>query len=784
MSLLLALFACQPEPEPRPDPVALLDAPMADGIYARLGDAAPWASDDQLATFARGREVALRHFTLAEGLGPAFNLTSCAGCHEKPDVGGSAGQYRSFFLAGTVTVDGAFVPATSAGPSGGVLRLYDYAAGHAARPPVDPAVNTIGKRNPIPLFGSGLLAELPDAELLKWSDPDDVDGDGITGRVNYDRGFAGRFGRKAQTVSIEGFIRGPLFNHLGLTTDPLTDAEKALLPVDSSTDAASARAGRLPGLWDDVAATLSAWAQAAAPDAPLLDDDGVADPELSPADLFDVVSFSMLLAPAQPEPLTPTTERGRDRFGDLGCASCHVPRLTGPRGALPVFSDLLLHDMGEAMADGQSQKEATGRHFRTQPLWSIAPVGPYLHDGRAATLEEAILWHGGEAQVARDGFADLAQPERDEVVEFLLSLGGRDQVSEGLLPPGAPSPAPGDWAGPRPGVDPARFAAGMRMFDREHNLSEGLGGPRFNGDSCRACHFQPVFGGAGPRDVNVTRHGVLNADGSFAMPAIGTILHRMTGLLDVGNRAQDDANLFEMRQTPHLFGLGLIEELPAATILANADPYDADGDGISGKPSWTDGDRLGRFGWKAQVPSIDEFVRDAVTAELGMTLPWVDGLTFGRIYDNDDVPDPELSLDDANLLADFLRAMDAPPRGPATATSLDGEALFTSVGCAACHVPALEGPSGPVPLYSDLLLHEVLPPERLTIEEASATMWELRTPPLWGLRATAPYLHDGAADTLAQAITAHAGEATAAVSAWAALSSDDQAALLAFLETL
>ena len=94
---------------------------------------------------------------------------------------------------------------------------------------VEEPANTFALRNPIPFFGIGLLAELPEESILRYADPDDANGDGISGRPNYDRGFVGRFGSKAQTVSIEGFVRGPIFNHLGLTSNPLSDEKRAVL---------------------------------------------------------------------------------------------------------------------------------------------------------------------------------------------------------------------------------------------------------------------------------------------------------------------------------------------------------------------------------------------------------------------------------------------------------------------------------------------------------------------------------------------------------------------------
>ena len=775
---LLLLVGCET--------AAPLDAghgPFSEEATGAMGDPVGWASAEQLGAFQRGREVALRRFDLASGLGPAFNVTFCASCHEKPVTGGSGGLYRNFFLSGVVTESGAFFPGQSAGAAGGVIRLYYYGDDETSRPAVPDATNVVTQRNPIPFFGVGLLAELGEEEILAHADPDDEDGDGVSGRPNYDQGFVGRFGRKAQTVSIEGFIRGPLFNHLGVTTDPLSDAQKAALPVDSS-------GGDVAGAIRWLGRLVARAAQAAAPAAPLTDDDQAPDPELSTDELFDLVTFAMLLAAPQPEPLTELGERGRAVFDGIRCGVCHVPRLEGPRGPLPVYSDLLLHDLGPAMADGIVQGEASGAEFRTQPLWGLAAVGPYLHDGRATTIDEAIRAHAGEALASQQAYDALEPADREALVEFLMSLGGRSQRSAGLIPPGTPVAAVGDYGGPSRALsaaEEARFLAGRDLFDHEFGLSDGAGGPRFNGDSCRACHFDPVPGGAGPRGVNVVRHGIVNPAGEFTPPAVGTILHRTTALPGNANRPQPEANVFELRQTPHLFGLGLIEGIAEETILAGADPADElVPDGISGRASWTDGGRLGRFGWKAQVPSVAEFVRDAAAAELGMTLDYVPGMTFGRLQDNDGVPDPELGAEDAELLTDYLLLLAGPPRQQAADPGqvAAGEELFDSVGCTGCHAPALEGAEGPVPLYSDLLLHEILPPEAAGIEDASAGVREFRTAPLWGLATTAPYLHSGAADTIDQAVRAHAGEALGVREAYEALAADERAALIAFLETL
>jgi len=204
-----------------PSDAPMDDGPVAEGISARLGDPLPSASAEQRETFERGKAVFLRRFDLADGLGPAFNVTFCGACHERPVPGGAAGLYRNFALSGRLTSDGAFLPGDSAGMAGGVIRAYHYGPGERSRPAIPDETTIIAQRNPIAFFGAGLLAELDEQEILSRVDADDSDGDGISGRPNFDEGFVGRFGRKSQTVSIEGFIRGPLFNHLGVTTAPL-----------------------------------------------------------------------------------------------------------------------------------------------------------------------------------------------------------------------------------------------------------------------------------------------------------------------------------------------------------------------------------------------------------------------------------------------------------------------------------------------------------------------------------------------------------------------------------
>ena len=161
-------------------------------------------------------------------------------------------------------------------------------------------------------------------------------------------------------------------------------------------------------------------------------------------------------------------------------------------------------------------------------------------------------------------------------------------------------------------------------------------------------------------------------------------------------------------------------------------------------------------------------------------------MSFGITTDDDGIADPELSRADAEDLAFFLKMLAGPPRQPADdqAAFDEGEALFASVGCAKCHIPSLPSSEGDVALFSDLLLHEILPAGARGIESGDASQREFRTAPLWGLSKTPPYFHSGEADTIDEAIRLHDGEAAAIVQAYDDLSTSDRQALLAFLGSL
>lgn len=385
-------------------------APMA------LGDPIEGLTQPELDAFHRGRVVFERRFRPSEGLGPFYNATSCASCHSTPITGGSARLYRNFFLVrrGNPLAPGgqtdlpdlpsAVMPAF--GPRGPHATAgFSFTSGRAVIPhgglggqPVQ-----VAQRNALPLFGVGLFEFVSDATILSRADPDDGDADGISGRFNTDRGAVGRFGVKSQSNNIEVFTRAPLMNQMGVTSDPLLGAG-AVVTGRQVTGNPSER---------------------------LRDADTAPDPEISVGDLADLIAFTTFLAPPRPRPFDAPARRGESHFANLGCVKCHLPTIASSRGPLRAFTDLLLHEMGPDLADGMSlgvpQSSALSdptahAEFRTQPLWGVSMHGPWLHDGRAETLLEAITMHGGEAEAIRDAFLALPAGAQADVIAFLEHL--------------------------------------------------------------------------------------------------------------------------------------------------------------------------------------------------------------------------------------------------------------------------------------------------------------------------------------------------------------------------
>lgn len=372
-------------------------------------------------------------------------------------------------------------------------------------------------------------------------------------------------------------------------------------------------------------------------------------------------------------------------------------------------------------------------------------------------------------------------------------------VGAEIIDDDTPVPPAGAIGGPETtltGPDLEMWKRGRKLFDRDWRLADGLGTPDMNADSCRGCHQSHIIGGAGLVDVNVYRFGDdNNGNGPFQDLPGGQVASRLRrqGETPPREEGHEAADVFEQRQTPLLFGFGAIDTISDATIQANADPLDnfpPGGDGIRGVARMiqvggpTGPFEVGKFGWKAQIPRAADFVRDALGGEVGITIP-DDGRGFGMLTDADGVADPEISLAEFDDLVFFTTNLCPPPRAGGTDPAVAaGEVLFDTIGCANCHIPSLPGSSGPVPLYSDLLVHEVHPPTFRGMAEPDAPVGAYRTAPLWGLRVTGPYLHDGSATTIEAAVLRHDAEALEARQAFEALSPADRDAVLQFLSDL
>ncbi|MEI6859449.1 MAG: di-heme oxidoredictase family protein [Shewanella sp.] len=288
----------------------------------------------------------------------------------------------------------------------------------------------MGWRNGMPVFGLGLLEAIPEADILALVDENDADGDNISGRANMvfdavkERAgdpnpvSLGRFGWKANTPSVRVQSLGALRGDIGIT-NPLFPDESVV--GTALHDSYLTRTGFID-----------------------TGEDVNGEPEAG-AEFSDSVVFYVetLAVPARRNIDDPDVREGARLFEQINCTGCHqasfVTKSSGNIGGVPMddslkgqtiypFTDMLLHDMGDELADGRPDFLADGNEWRTRSLWGIGltqtvnPMAGFLHDGRAATLEEAILWHGGESELSRDDFMALTQTERDQVVAFLMSL--------------------------------------------------------------------------------------------------------------------------------------------------------------------------------------------------------------------------------------------------------------------------------------------------------------------------------------------------------------------------
>lgn len=395
----------------------------------------------------------------SDGLGPLFNARACQSCHLKDGRGHppeNSPDATSMFLRlarqaetdaekaaiadrqvlnfpdpvyggqlqdlavpglkgeGRMAISYQHVPVELAGGASMVLRWPSYSVSDLGYGPLHPST-TLSPRVTPPMIGLGLIEQIHPADILANADPDDKDGDGISGKASIVRDpktgelTLGRFGWKASVPTIRQQSADAFAGDLGISTP------------DN------------PKHWGDCTAAQKDCLAMPTGVQPKLGDTEAPDP------ILDLVTFysQNLAVPARRDIDKPDVLAGKKVFYEIGCASCHTPKFVTRRDTpnkaqsfqlIWPYSDFLLHDMGEELADGQQVGDATGNEWRTPPLWGIGLTQMvnghtfFLHDGRARNLTEAILWHGGEGQAARDRFAGLAKSERDALVKFLESL--------------------------------------------------------------------------------------------------------------------------------------------------------------------------------------------------------------------------------------------------------------------------------------------------------------------------------------------------------------------------
>jgi len=388
--------------------------------------------------------------TARDGLGPLFNTNACQNCHIKDGRGhppaadaasavsmllrlsipaepGQEAQLQRHGVIAEPTYGGQLQDMAIPGhaPEGRIrlewqthrITLADGSEVELRQPKLQLSDLGYGPLHPQtqfslriapPMIGLGLLEAIADADLLALADPDDSNGDGISGRANQvwddarGQSVIGRFGWKAGQPTLNQQNAHAFAGDMGLTT--------SLLPADDCT-AAQAACQQMPN---------------------------GGSPEVSDNILASVLFYSRNLAvPQRRQVDAPQVLKGKALFHQAGCASCHTPKfITRADAAEPElagqtirpYSDLLLHDMGPGLADQRPEFLASGQEWRTPPLWGIGLTQQvsghtqFLHDGRARNLLEAIFWHGGEAQAARDAVSHFSRDEREALLAFLNSL--------------------------------------------------------------------------------------------------------------------------------------------------------------------------------------------------------------------------------------------------------------------------------------------------------------------------------------------------------------------------
>ena len=395
---LLSLYACEKFLPNEPEENEVLDGPMEGLSYA------------QTRLFLEGDEAFSEVFTPEKGLGAYFVTSSCFSCHSGDGKGHPSNTLTRFGR----WENGQFDPLTHLG--GGQLQNRAIAGFEAEVIPSE--ANGIAKFTPPAVTGLGLLAAVTDATLLDVADPDDMDGNGISGRVNYieppdffsplewnipdeEGRYIGRFGKKAAAIDLLHQTVNAYNQDMGITSDfDMND------PINYAVSSQQT--------------------------------DLIPDPEISAATGQSVVFYLRTLkAPIPRDESDANVQLGKQLFMDIDCGKCHIPTLKTGISDITVLSevefhpytDLLLHNMGEELNDNYTEGLAEAAEWRTPPLWGLglspdAQGGEFflMHDGRATSIEEAILLHGGEASNSRTYYQELSTSDKEALISFLKSL--------------------------------------------------------------------------------------------------------------------------------------------------------------------------------------------------------------------------------------------------------------------------------------------------------------------------------------------------------------------------
>jgi len=357
-------------------------------------------TEEELNLFEIGFIEFSRDGTVDTGLGPVFNDISCAQCHIDPEIGGTDNSRTIVETQIGTEAEGVFDPLEDLG--GPLIQNRGVGEEIEGCPTGEVIPNQavfVSTRQIPPVFGAGLIEAIPDEVILENADPDDLDNDGISGRANFSSsGRITRFGWKANIPDLDTFSGVALLMEMGITN-----------PFDIGVTMVE----QLPQ------------GQPIPEGCDLLE-----EPESEIEVVEAIAAFQRFLAPPPRGSINNDVILGQEVFNDIGCAKCHTPSLqTGVNEVealrnkdVELFSDLLLHDMGEELADGIESEDAKGNEFRTAPLWGLGVRNFFLHDGRTDSLEEAIEFHGGESKEVRDSFSSLSEQEVEVLLIFLKSL--------------------------------------------------------------------------------------------------------------------------------------------------------------------------------------------------------------------------------------------------------------------------------------------------------------------------------------------------------------------------